>query len=104
MRTQREAEFTMVTPQSPRSLVNRVLRMDEDKRNPYRMLAVLSTVGLTIVIAIMIGLYLGFQLDTLLGTSPWFTALFFLLGVFAGFRNLFKYAKRSFDKDEVKKP
>jgi len=80
--------------------------MDEDKRKLYRMLAVLSTVGMVIVFATVLGVYIGFKLDKWLNTSPWFTILFFIFGVIAGFKNLFTYAKRSterFDKEGDKK-
>ncbi|HTG01519.1 MAG TPA: AtpZ/AtpI family protein [Nitrospirota bacterium] len=77
--------------------------MEEKDRKLLRMIGVLSTVGMVLVFATVIGLYIGLKLDAWLGTSPWFTAVFFLIGLFAGFRNLFIYAKRSqneFDKDD----
>jgi ATP synthase protein I len=69
--------------------------MEEKDRKLIRMIGVLSTVGLTLVFATVIGLYLGIKLDAWLGTSPWFTAVFLFLGIAAGFRNLFVYARRS---------
>lgn len=69
--------------------------MKEEDRKLIRMLGVLSTVGLTMVFATVIGLFLGLWLDGRFGTSPWLTGLFLLLGIFAGFRNLFIYAKKS---------
>lgn len=77
--------------------------MDEKDRKLIRMVGVLSTVGLTLVFATMIGLYIGLKLDAWLGTAPWFTALFLFIGIAAGFRNLFLYTKRSqetFDKKD----
>jgi len=77
--------------------------MDEKDRKFIRMIGVLSTVGMVLVFATVIGLFIGLKLDKWLGTSPWLTALFLFLGIFAGFRNLFLYAKRgsdSFDKDD----
>jgi ATP synthase protein I len=71
--------------------------MDEDKRTSYRMLASLSAVGFTLVFATVIGLYLGIKIDQWLDTSPWFTGIFFLFGIIAGFRNLFRYAKQNQD-------
>ncbi len=65
------------------------------------MLGVLSTVGLAMVFATVIGLFIGIKLDAWLGTSPWLTALFFLLGLIAGFRNLFLHVKRS--QEELEK-
>jgi ATP synthase protein I len=69
--------------------------MDEKDRQLIRTVGVLSTVGLTLVFATVIGLYAGLKVDQWLGTSPWFTAIFLLLGIVAGFRNLFVYVKRS---------
>lgn len=80
--------------------------MEEKDRSLIRMLGVLSTVGLVLVFATVIGLFIGLKLDEWLGTSPWLAAIFLLLGIFAGFRNLFVYVRRSqdlFKKDDDKK-
>jgi len=69
--------------------------MEEKDRKLIRMLGVLSTVGLTMVFATVIGLFVGLKLDKWFGTSPWLTALFLLIGIVAGFRNLFVYARKS---------
>lgn len=69
--------------------------MDEKDRKLIRQIGVLSTVGLTMVFATVIGLYVGLKIDEWLGTAPWFAAAFLLLGIFAGFKNLFVYVKRS---------
>ncbi len=69
--------------------------MKEKDRNLIRTLGVLSTVGITLVAATVIGLYIGLKLDEWLGTSPWLTILFLALGLFAGFKNLFTYVKKS---------
>ncbi len=78
--------------------------MNESDRKLIRMMGVLSTVGLTIVFATVIGLFIGLKLDDWFGTTPWLSGLFLLLGILAGFRNLFKYAKQSQkDLDEQRK-
>jgi ATP synthase protein I len=69
--------------------------MEEKDRKLLRMIGVLSTVGMAMVFATVIGLFIGHWLDTKFGTSPWLTALFLLLGIIAGFRNLFIHVKRS---------
>jgi len=77
--------------------------MNEKDRKFIRLIGVLSTVGLTLVFATVIGLYIGIKIDEWLDTSPWFTAIFLFIGIAAGFRNLFVYSKRSqqaFDKDD----
>jgi ATP synthase protein I len=79
--------------------------MDEKDRKLFRTLGVLSTVGISMVAATVIGLYLGLKLDEWLGTAPWFTAIFVVIGIIAGFRNLFYYAKKgqdALDQDERK--
>ena len=81
--------------------------MDEKDRKLIRLIGVLSTVGLTLVFATVVGLYIGLKLDAWLGTSPWLTAIFLCLGIVAGFRNLFVYAKRgqeTFDKNDKDNP
>jgi ATP synthase protein I len=74
--------------------------MKEKDRHLIRSLGVLSTVGITLVAATVIGLYIGLKLDGWLGTSPWLTALFLAIGLFAGFRNLFIYVKKSEEGDD----
>ena len=81
--------------------------MEEKDRKLIRMLGVLSTVGITMVAATVIGLFIGLKLDKVFGTSPWLTALFLLLGLIAGFRNLFLYTRRSqevMDEDNKEHP
>lgn len=48
-----------------------------------------SSLGLEMGAAIVVGLLIGLWLDRTLGTKPWLTVVFFLLGVAAGFKNIF---------------
>jgi ATP synthase protein I len=59
-------------------------------RRWIRQLGVLSGVGLTLVISTVLGLWGGYALDGWLGTSPWLTLVGLLLGIAAGFVNLFR--------------
>jgi ATP synthase protein I len=59
-------------------------------RRWIRHLGVLSGVGLTLVISTVLGLWGGHALDGWLGTSPWLTLIGLLLGIAAGFVNLFR--------------
>ncbi len=74
--------------------------MEEKDRKLLRTLGVLSTVGISMVAATVIGLFIGLWLDKFFGTSPWLTAVFLLLGIIAGFRNLFYYAKKGMNSVE----
>jgi ATP synthase protein I len=49
-----------------------------------------SGIGFVLVLSIVIGFLIGYGLDRLLGTSPWLMIVFTLLGVTAGFIELFK--------------
>ena len=61
----------------------------------WKALGELSTVGLTLVLATVIGLAGGYYLDRWLGTSPWLTLIGLLFGIAAGFVNLFRSVKRA---------
>lgn len=58
-----------------------------------------STVGLNLVAATFIGLAIGWFLDKLFGTRPYLTIIFLILGIIAGFRELFKMVKKDSKKD-----
>ena len=53
-----------------------------------------GTIGLQLVSATFIGLAMGYFLDKWLGTSPWLLVVFLLLGIVAGFRDVYREAKR----------
>lgn len=68
--------------------------MEEKDRKLFRLIGVLSTVGITLVVSTVIGYYMGYYLDRFFGTSPWLTIIFLLFGIAAGFKNLFMAVKR----------
>jgi ATP synthase protein I len=58
-----------------------------------------SSLGIAMVAAILIGLFIGYQLDKWLETSPWFTLIFLIFGIISGFRNIFILSKRAMKDD-----
>ncbi len=68
--------------------------MKDDQASLWRQLAGLSSLGITFAASIAIGAAIGIGLDRWLKTSPWFTILFFLFGVAAGFFNLLRDLNR----------
>lgn len=67
----------------------------------WKQLMDASQVGLNLVISTFIGLAIGYFTDKHFHTLPWFTLVFFFLGMSAGFREVFKYIRRK-DKEEEK--
>ena len=76
--------------------------MKEDKRSKidFKRLAELSSLGLMLPSSIAVGLFIGYQLDKLLGTRPWLFILFFLLGTTSGFISLIRGLKKYLDKEK----
>jgi len=66
-----------------------------DEQSAWKALGELSTVGMTLVLATVIGLAGGYYLDKWLGTSPWLTLIGLGFGIAAGFVNLFRAVNRA---------
>ena len=47
------------------------------------------------VAASFIGLFIGYYLDKWLGTSPWMTLIWLVIGIISGFRNIFILTRRA---------
>jgi ATP synthase protein I len=71
--------------------------------SPWKGLAELTSIGMTMVLCTVIGLAGGYFGDRWLGTSPWLTLVGLLLGIVAGFVNLFRSVKNAeHDLDDQK--
>ena len=53
-----------------------------------------SAIGLALVLAIFIGFLLGYYADQTFGTGYFFTFIGLILGIIAGFRNVYIMGKR----------
>jgi ATP synthase protein I len=58
------------------------------------MLGALSTVGLSFVLAIVLGTLAGVWIDKTFGTGPWGLLIFFALGLAAGILNVFRTTRQ----------
>lgn len=63
-------------------------------RNPFRLFAYYSAIIFLLPSCLLVSYLIGSWLDTRLGTSPWLTAVFFLLGMAAGFLQVFRMLER----------
>ena len=64
----------------------------------WKALGELSSIGLVLVVSTIIGLVGGYYADRLLGTSPGLLLVGLVLGIAAGFVNLFRSVTRA-DRD-----
>lgn len=65
------------------------------KHSPqYSAWALASSMGLSMVLATVMGLLFGYWLDGRLGTRPIFLLVFLFMGIGAGFKNIFVIHKR----------
>jgi ATP synthase protein I len=59
-----------------------------------------SIVGIQFPVAMAIGYFWGKWMDGLFGTEPWLTIIFFILGLIAGFVNLFRITMATAREEE----
>ena len=68
--------------------------MKKGTKDAIRLLAVASTMGMSLVLATVLGLAAGYYLDRYFGTKPWLTIVFLVLGIIAGFKNIYVITRR----------
>jgi F0F1-type ATP synthase assembly protein I len=73
--------------------------MDENRKSLIKTLGLVSSMGVSVAMAIAIGVYVGLALDRWLGTRPWFFFIFLFFGIAAGFRNIYVIVGREIKKD-----
>jgi len=66
----------------------------KSRAETMRAIGALSTVGLSFVLAIVLGAWFGRVLDRWLGTSPWLFVLFFFFGLAAGILNVYRITSK----------
>lgn len=72
--------------------------MSNKKINILENLALITQIGLIMIIPIILSLHIGKFLDDRLGTGNIFLFIFIIIGVCASFINLYKVAIRGYNK------
>jgi len=70
--------------------------VDKETKKSAIQMAYASSIGISMALAIFGCFFLGTWLDRKLETEPYFTLLFLLIGIAAGFRNIYVLMKRYF--------
>jgi ATP synthase protein I len=65
------------------------------EKGAFRALGEASSIGVTLVVATLIGLAAGYYADRWLGTKPWLMLIGLGFGIAAGFVNLFRSVNRA---------
>lgn len=69
-------------------------------RGVYHSLMMISQFGINMLVPIFLCSFLGMFIDKKCGTSYWIVLLFFV-GAAAGFRNVFRFAKKIYEEPAV---
>jgi ATP synthase protein I len=76
------------------------MKRDGKSLRAWRNAAMLSSIGLTLVLATVIGFGIGYLLDGWLGTRPWLMMLFTILGIVAGFVEMIRAVVRAGEDEQ----
>lgn len=68
--------------------------MEENNKGMFKKAARLSSLGIAMVVATMLGFAFGFYIDGVFSTKPLFTIIFTILGIAAGFKNIYTTIKK----------
>lgn len=74
--------------------------MDKDTRKYAIQMAFASSIGIAMILAIFGCLLFGVYLDKKFDSGHVFTVIFLIIGIAAGFRNLYALIKQNFTDEE----
>ena len=72
---------------------------NEDKKSLLQAVMA-STIGYQVAFAPFVGIAIGVYLDSRFGTLPYLTIIFLILGIVAGARSYYRFAKQQQDKEK----
>jgi ATP synthase protein I len=64
------------------------------KNKHFQSLGLASMMGIHLVSGVIVGMVMGFYLDKFFGTKPWLMLIFLILGIAAGYKNMFREMQR----------
>ena len=63
-------------------------------------LSLLTSLGVTMITCILIGLWIGKVLDNLLGTAPWMLLIFLMFGMLAAIKSMLNIILKEWDNSQ----
>lgn len=79
----------------------RPAKKDKLEQSAYLQMGYAASIGIAMVVSIFGSLFIGRYLDGKFGTGIKLTLLFLVMGIIAGFWNLYKLIKTSFSDEET---
>ena len=70
----------------------------------WQLIGQMSTIGMSFVLALVLGFGAGYWLDGVLGTKPWLSFIGFFLGLAAGVLNVYRVLKLSNESARSHRP
>lgn len=67
---------------------------EKNGRGLFTGLALVVSIGVNLVATTFVGLAIGYYLDEYFSTGPWLTVIFLVLGIVAGFRQIYMVLKK----------
>ncbi|MFZ1038035.1 MAG: AtpZ/AtpI family protein [Smithella sp.] len=74
--------------------------MDQETRKYAMQMAFASSIGIAMILAVFGCLLIGVYLDKKFDSGHVFSVIFLMIGIAAGFRNLYKLIKENFTDEE----
>ncbi|SKA79887.1 AtpZ/AtpI family protein [Desulfobaculum bizertense] len=76
-------------------------KRDPSERPLLDLMGDIGSIGMQLVVSTFVGLGMGYYLDKWLGTKPWMLIIFLILGIAAGFKNVYEQAMRMMKANEA---
>ena len=67
--------------------------MPQEQDEFRKGLSFAARVGMELVVATMVGVFLGYLLDRYLGTKPWLMVVGLVIGAIAGFLSVYRFVQ-----------
>ncbi|HHW20334.1 MAG TPA: AtpZ/AtpI family protein [Thermodesulfovibrio thiophilus] len=67
---------------------------EDTKQSIFRVILNASALGINFVLCVVIGAIIGYFIDKVLHSFPWFSIIFLIAGFAAGIKEIFRYIRK----------